>query len=470
MECRVRVSVRAALGQYVGITPTKNSRQLGAAQSCAPCNNFDVPSGRLTSDELDWLLQQEARGAAKSLQSDITELLAAAEQDRPSANLLLTDAGATLLGEGRDSSPDDFFSAESTREPPTRARSRRGRIDLAALLYDLAPQCRLAMEPGAGTEVFGNEAELYRALQLMLLQNPIGGAVGSCDSEVEIRREDDWIRVSVELGPDVGVIDDTERRWLHRVATKHGGRFELRGNVQCLLLPADASTHAEVEALQKELEQAQMLGEAYARELASVFSGQAANDAVDERTAGAGAAAMRRFATALLPVLNDVQRELRTVAPAVAPLIPLGDLLIQLTQLEATDDGTSEQVAADDLLRAAGGSVQSKASRRGVDLQLEAETGALLNTPGRRLELALRCALDFALHCAEQGAVLHVSARHDSGRWRLRVEEPNTRTPSYAELATQSPALVIADGLAAELGATLRIADSGRRLDFELSS
>ncbi len=455
------------LGGQVG--DKNKSMAAPAALRRGACNNFDVASGRLTSDELDWLLAQEARGAARSLQSDITELLEAAEQDRPSANLLLTDAGLNLFGEGRDSSPDDFFSAESTRDPPARARSRRGRLDLAALLYDLAPQCRLAMEPGAGTEVFGNEGELYRALQLMLLQNPVGGELGGGDSDVEIRREDDWIRVSVELGPDVGVINDTERRWLHRVATKHGGRFELRGNVQCLLLPADASTHAEVEALQKELEQAQMLGEAYARELASVFSQAPTPTVEDPKVAGAVAAALRRFASSMLPVLNQVQQEFRSVAPAAAPLVPFGDLLIQMTQLEASETDAAVLTRPDELFQSAGKSVLGKAARRGIDLRVVGNTTCTCEAPPRRLELALRCLLDFALHCAEQEGVVEASRTEDNGVWQLRIRDPRTSSPSYAELAARSPALLIADGLTAELGASLSLSESARELTFTLA-
>ena len=84
---------------------------------------------------------------------------------------------------------------------------------------------------------------------------------------------DDLVRVSVELGPDRSATADVERRWLSRMAMRLGGRLELEGGTQAILLPADgASDQREMDALRTELDQAQQLGEAYARELATVFS------------------------------------------------------------------------------------------------------------------------------------------------------------------------------------------------------
>src|SRR5690606_26499421 len=86
-------------------------------------------------------------------------------------------------------------------------------------------------------------------------------------------------------------------------------------------------THAEVEALQRELEQAQMLGEAYATELATVLS-----EEHPPLSAPGERAALRALSETLLPILNQVQRELRAATPVAPALIPLGDLLILLTQ------------------------------------------------------------------------------------------------------------------------------------------
>lgn len=208
-----------------------------------------MSDSRLTPNELDWLLALEAKEAAKTLKSDLSDLL---RQNAPPSST--SGSGARLL-------------LGTLPEFDHLGRTRRGRLDLAALLLEIAPHCRLAIEPGSGTELVGNEADLRRALQLMLASDP-----ESTEGTVEVRREKDWIRVSVELGPDLGFLHESERRWLHRVAIRHGGRYEVRGATQSLVLPADASAQAEIEALQHELEQAKQLGESYARELASVVT------------------------------------------------------------------------------------------------------------------------------------------------------------------------------------------------------
>jgi hypothetical protein len=425
-------------------------------------------------------LAREAKGAAKSLQSDFSELLSGNDdEDRPSSNLLLGDPGVGLLNEPvRDSSPDDFGRVviQSDRPPddfdvPPRPRARRGRLDLAALLYELAPNCRLAMEPGAGTEVFGNEAELQRAVQLMLLQNPAAGD-SSAQSEVEIRREADWIRLSVELGPDVGVSSDAERRWLHRVAIKHGGRFELRGSTQCLLLPADASTHAEVEALQRELEQAQMLGESYARELASVFADGVLANAVPA-AADPTAASLRLLSRALLPALNQAQQDLRAASPAAQSLIALGDLLIQLTQLEATEADPVETFDATALLESAGSPLAVRAARRGVGITLEAAPPFSLTTTRRRLELLIRCVLESALEKSAPGEQVRASSRGSDTDWELCVQAPTDRrtgeTPTTLRPLEVSAASVIAQALTKELQGRLVTQDEGDHSTLLLS-
>lgn len=307
-----------------------------------------MTKGRLTQDELEGLLAIEAKGAARSLRSDPSELVPDPE-DRPSASLLLLDRVSDLPLEpvfldapSSDRHPTSERRAERKSDRPealrtelapqtTRSRARRGRIDLAALLYEFASQYgwsqgRFAIEPGSGTEVVGNEEDLRRVLQLMVLQSP-GSALDPSEAQhnVEVRREGDWIRVSVDLGPDISLIHDAERRWLHRVAIRHGGRFELRGSKQCLLLPADASAHAEVEALQRELEQAQLLGETYARELATVI----ANDS-SKAPADAGPLSLLAALGAVEPLLQLCFRELGTSNPNAEALAPLRSVLLLL--------------------------------------------------------------------------------------------------------------------------------------------
>jgi hypothetical protein len=312
-----------------------------------------VTKGRLTQDELEGLLAQQARGSARSLRSDPSELVPDPE-DRPSASLLLLDRVSDLplepifleapsserqpVSERRSERPEALSRAELAPQT-SRGRARRGRIDLAALLYEFAPQGRFSIGPGSGTEVVGNEEDLRRVLQLMILQSPsMSDDRGETQRSVDVRREGDWIRVSVDLGPDISLIHDAERRWLHRVAIRHGGRFELRGSTQCLLLPADASSHAEVEALQRELEQAQLLGETYARELASVIGDPARMQATAEQADLNLLAALG----AMEPLLQLAFRELSNAAPNASALEPLRSVLLALgASADAPSGGSS---------------------------------------------------------------------------------------------------------------------------------
>src|SRR5205085_10061131 len=80
-------------------------------------------------------------------------------------------------------------------------------------------------------------------------------------------------RFGVNLGPDTPATFEAERGWLARMAVRYGCRLELDGSMQTLILAADVDTHRrELESLKKELAAAQAQGEAYARELAAVFT------------------------------------------------------------------------------------------------------------------------------------------------------------------------------------------------------
>src|SRR4029078_4423677 len=116
------------------------------------------------------------------------------------------------------------------------------------------------------TEVYGDEADFRRMLQVL-----IGHGTGE-GSSVIVRRDGDDVRVSTTLGPDSSPTADTERAWLARMAVRYGGRYELEGGNETLVLPAEASgDRTESEELRQELDEARKQGEVYARELAAVF-------------------------------------------------------------------------------------------------------------------------------------------------------------------------------------------------------
>jgi two-component system, OmpR family, sensor kinase len=135
------------------------------------------------------------------------------------------------------------------------------------LIWEVAPDARVSIEPGGGTEVFGEEGELRRMVHVL-----VGHSTG-VGSAVTIKREGDDVRLSVMLGPDSSTIAETERAWVSRMAIRYGGRYELEGGAEVLSLPADGvSERNERESLRRELDEARKQGEVYARELAAVIA------------------------------------------------------------------------------------------------------------------------------------------------------------------------------------------------------
>jgi two-component system OmpR family sensor kinase len=234
-----------------------------------------VSKGRLTRQELGWLLTQEAQGAAERLRRGVQVLKTKpppppppepsppSEEDGgppPSQPALGVEASLAAL--------DDVMQMlSSLHAKPATGRGRRGRIDVASLIWEVAPEARVSIEPGSGTEVFCDEGEIRRMLHVLL------GHGSGLGSSVTIKRDGDEVRVAVALGPDSSATAETERAWLSRMAIRYGGRYELEGGLESLTLPAvDAAARDERDALVKELDEARKQGEAYARELAAVFA------------------------------------------------------------------------------------------------------------------------------------------------------------------------------------------------------
>jgi signal transduction histidine kinase len=165
-----------------------------------------------------------------------------------------------------DALDDAMRMLSNIHTTPSNVRGRRGRIDLASLLWEVAPDARVSIEPGGGTEVSGDEGELRRMMNML-----VGHGSGS-GSAVTIRRDGDYVRVGVVLGPDRSGTAETEGAWLSRMAIRYGGRHDLEGGMEVLSLPAEgAGDEKERDLLRKELDEARRQGEAYARELAHAF-------------------------------------------------------------------------------------------------------------------------------------------------------------------------------------------------------
>ncbi len=302
-----------------------------------------MSKGRLTRQELGWLLTQEAQGAAERLRRGVQVLKSKPPPaPLPAPSITINDSddsssppsGAGIGVEASLAALDDvMLMLSSLHAKPAAGRGRRGRIDVASLLWEVAPEARVSIEPGSGTEVFCDEGEIRRMLHVLV------GHGSGLGSSVMIKREGDEVRVSVVLGPDSSATAETERAWLSRMAVRYGGRYELEGGAETLSLPAeDVSARDERNALRKELDEARKQGEAYARELAAVFAQGEEHAATSQSSFPPASAApgAERFAI-VSRFAGGVAAELRAL------LSPLGREIQSLKSLQPSGPGMSSR-------------------------------------------------------------------------------------------------------------------------------
>jgi len=434
-----------------------------------------VSKGKLTRQELGWLLTQEAQGAAERLRKGVSALT----MQEPPGVAASGGRGIDVVDvRGVDetlSALDDAMRMLSTlHSHPVSVRGRRGRIDLASLLWEVVPEARVSIEPGSGTEVFGDESELRRMLHVVL-----GHGSGS-GSAVSIRREGDEVVVAVVLGPDSSATADTERAWLSRMAVRYGGRYELEGGTEILALPADGTeARDDVAKLRKELDEARKQGEAYARELAAVWASSdeapSSSSYPPPQTASVERyASMARLAggvaSTLRSILSPVGRDLAELKAAASPrrsspdlsAVSRGDLEERLEAIRrkllvvqdfvaelATigEAGTEEPMRAVDLVevaRAQARLVESRATRGGVTLEIQAgsaaPTHAFVHVAPRAAGLLVRELLAHAIAASGRGSAVAVTiegpAADPGGHGaRLVVDDTGTLLPASARRA-----------------------------------
>jgi two-component system, OmpR family, sensor kinase len=370
-----------------------------------------VHSDRLTRQELTWLLTQEARSAAEKLRKGVVNL--AAPEIR--AGTLPAPAGL----ESELDVLDDAMKMLASLHTGAATRGRRGRIDLAALVCEVAPNARVSIEPGSGTEVFGDESELRRMLQVFVGSSaPTGGATELGAPEVSIRREGSEIRVSVTLGPDSSANVGTERAWLNRMAVRYGGRVELEGGTESIVLPADGAAETrEVESLRRELEAAQRQGEAYARELAAVFTysqSQAIphfSSVPPESSVSLGA--LTGLSAALSPQIRGVMSVLaqsqagERAAEALAEGVELAADLARLARCPIHE--ARQPVNLVDVARTAVRELSPRAARSGVTLDLDVPEKHLVHTRPGPAALLVHLLVADAIAATPAGASVLVS-------------------------------------------------------------
>ncbi len=375
-----------------------------------------MSKGRLTRQELGWLLTQEAQGAAERLRKGVSALT---QPPPPPGVSISSDPGAGIDGLPVDATAvdatlsaldDTMKSAVELARAPVGLRGRRGRIDLASLLWEVAPEARVSIEPGSGTEVFGDEAELRRMLHVML------GHGSGTGSTVFIRREDDEVVIGVVLGPDSSATADTERAWLSRMAIRYGGRYELEGAMEVLGLPADGvESRDDLARLRKELEEARRQGEAYARELAAVWT------AGDEETAASTYppppeahaptdrySAVTRLsggiAATLRAMLSPVGREVSELRSSMSPRKSSPDLdTIARTGLDERLEAIRRKLlAVQDFVA----ELSAVGENDATELPRLVDLVALVRVEIRALEArAARMGVDVRLHLVPEGAV-----------------------------------------------------------------
>ncbi|HEY3495940.1 MAG TPA: hypothetical protein VGK73_14680 [Polyangiaceae bacterium] len=436
-----------------------------------------MPQERLTRHEISWLLAQEARGAAKVLRTEVDQLRA------PGTALPSIPPVETTLD-----ALDDTIEMLSALNTGARGKPRRGRIDLASLLVEIAPNARVAIAPGAGTEVFGEEAELRRMLHLLVSQAS-GRGPAEAEVEVKIRRQGDFVRISADLGPDTAALGELEQRWLARMALRHGGTIELEGGTHSILLQADgAIDQREVTELRKELEQAQQLGEAYARELASVLSaGDIRTEAPPpsrgdpERFYGVQslAAATHRGLRGLLDGLREALEPREAAADSRADAIhrlhAAQELVVELGwAVDVSLEGEREELDLVARLREAASQIEPRAARGGVEIALGTASGVKLRAARAPLDLLLKCLLNHAVAATPRGGEVRAEAHRTELGLALCISDGGPPVPEASRWETirhhidptslgrpAGVSLVLADAACTALSADLELRDSG---------
>jgi signal transduction histidine kinase len=467
-----------------------------------------VSKGKLTRQELGWLLTQEAQGAAERLRKGVSALT----QAPPPPGVDASGVDATL------SALDDAMKMlSSLHNRPVSVRGRRGRIDLASLLWEVAPEARVSIEPGSGTEVFGDEAELRRMLHVMLGHGSGSGSV------VTIRRDGDEVTVGAVLGPDSSVTAETERAWLSRMAIRYGGRYELVGSQEVLALPAEGvEARDDVAKLRRELDEARKQGEAYARELAAVWAAgdeplaQSSYPPPPATPAADRHGAVARFsggvAATLRAMLSPVGRELAELRAAAAnprksspdleqaarenveerlesirrKLLAVQDFVAELAAVGESDPHELvREVDLAELTRGEARALEARAARVGVEVQVrlaqEGERGGRVATrvAQRSVAVMVRALLAHAISATPRGSgvvvtVSAAAAAPDGGLGaRIVFDDGGTMLPAAARRALlalevepgtfgrpSSVGLFVAAEIAAAQGALLEMGDA----------
>jgi hypothetical protein len=401
----------------------------------------------LTRHELSWLLTQEARAAAQTLRKGVAAL-----SHHPPEIITETVTSPAEIESSLDAL-DDAMRTLASLNARVEPRGVRGRVDLAALVCEVAPNARVRLAPGSGTEVYGDEKDLRRMIQILTGQT--SGLSASAEApEISSAREGDEVRVSAGLGPETLDAGRTERAWLSRMAVRYGGRLELEGGQESLVLPAEGvAERNEVAALRKELEAAQQQGEAYARELAAVFAAgdTAENASVAPSTIPPPSSTLQplsAFAAALAaqlrPILAGLAREIDQAGarPAdTARLLEVTQLSHNQLQETLSDLNRLVKISADEfpelvnvrqLVHEVVEESYARSNRRGIELieELPERLDAVVaRTCFRTL---VRLLIDHGIAATPRDGKVKIRLGYDGGRLWVEIEDAGASVPTGA--------------------------------------
>jgi len=425
-----------------------------------------VTADRLTRNELTWLLTQEARSAAQKLRQGVGIQPGGPESVPPPVTIVDEGSGGM---ESTLNRLDEAVSMLASLHGHQATRGRRGKIDLAALLWEVAPEARVQIEMGEGTTVFGDEAELKRMLFVLLGQGGDPGTAGGAPG-VTIRREGDEIRIGVNLGPDTPATFEAERGWLSRMAIRYGGRLDLDGSMQTLVLAADVDTHRrEMESLKKELAAAQAQGEAYARELAAVFTRDATISSIPGPPPLPGGTFARSSRmppsgdglAVLVAAVRVLGADLRGILSAIGrDIVPLRERAGEVGEIAASVGrhvtGASEVVAdlarlgacpigelprqADvvELLREVAQNDQPRAARHDVKVTVRAPDALEELVPVATLSVLFQVLLDHAIDASSPGSEVLITAVDDESGATITFDDTGATLPPSAQAGVLS--------------------------------
>jgi hypothetical protein len=442
---------------------------------------------RLTRTELAWLFAQEARSAAQKLRQGI----GGPPTDIPPP----PDEGTGGVEHTLDRL-DEAVSMLATLHGHAMPRGRRGKVDVAALLWEIAPEARVQIEMGEGTTVFGDESELRRML-LVLVGQSADPSSARGTSEVTVRRQGDEVHVGVNLGPDQPSTFETERAWLARMATRYGGRLELDGSMHTLVLPADVDqTQREIALLRRELAAAQAQGEAYARELAAARGADGSSSVPPARVAYASArpavadglaalaAAARSLSAELRGILSSIGRDIAPlrdragdageIAGSVGRHVTAAsEIVSDLARLGACPVGElPRHVDVADLARDVVREFAVRAARHDVRVVVDAPEDAYEVVPPGAVAALVHSLVDNAVTATPPGGTVTLTLAVSNGELVLTVDDGGPPLPAaaragflsrdYEILAGRPPrfALIAAHAIATHARAPLELEDA----------